>query len=109
MRLVRDVLYDIYSRLAQCSHLNVRSEIERRSATDLSEAPGFLRTTTLRTHRADKRFQHSWQLAGRNVFTQLFCEDARNPIFSGRHCSCLDLPRPWPDDRAVADVAVGPS
>jgi len=63
--LVRDVLYDsILTPRRMRLHLNVASEIERRSANRLIEGAEVLAHHYSRTHRADKAF-HYLAMAGR--------------------------------------------
>jgi predicted ATPase len=63
--LVRDILYDsILTPRRMRLHLNVASEIERRSANRLIEGAEVLAHHYSRTHRADKAF-HYLALAGR--------------------------------------------
>jgi len=81
--LVRDVLYDsILTPRRMRLHLNVASEIERRSANRLIEGAEVLAHHYSRTHRADKAF-HYLALAGRKSLNSYSVEEAETIFPAG--------------------------
>jgi class 3 adenylate cyclase len=103
--LVRDALYNgILTPRRMTLHLNVASEIERRSANRPVEAAEVLAYHYSRTPRADKAF-HYLALAGRKSLNSYSVEEAERFFRQAMHL--LESEPSCADDQAVADVVVG--